>query len=134
MMMKKKFLCFLVAVLMVCTNVAFVSANAGLQASPVFVSKSVSLSSSMNGSMSCGTSVICSKIYISSVKLQTLTNGSWGNDVSVPCPTAVATNDASLSASRSYASYCTKGVTYRLYVTFWADGVTATAYSGGTTY
>lgn len=133
--MKKKFAIIVTVALLICTHVLFLtSASAGLQASPVFNTKSVALSSTMTATMTCTTSVDCKKIYVSAVRLERLSNGSWVKDQDLPCPTATATNDNSFGTSKAYASYCTKGNTYRIVVTFNGDGVTASATSVSVAY
>lgn len=133
--MKKKSLCLLVVALLLCANVVLVaSADIAPMASPVFVSKTAGLTTAMVAGMTCSTSVICNKIYVSAVTLQRKSGSNWVNAGSLPCPTATATNAFSFGTSKDYSSYCIRGNTYRVVITFNADGVTASATSGSSTY
>ncbi len=133
--MKKKSVCLLVVALLLCTHVVFLaSADITPMASPVFVAKTASLSTAMKSVMTCTTSVTCNQIYVSAVTLQRKSGSSWVNAGPLPCPTTVATNASSFATSKDYSSYCTRGNTYRVVITFNADGVTASATSGSSTY
>lgn len=133
---KNKSLCLLVAALLLCAYIPLTAFATDFvpMASPVFVAKTVGLSSEMKAVMTCTTSVICNKIYVSGVTLQKQSGSSWVYDKSLPCPSTSATNASSFGASMNYSSYCTKGTTYRIVVTYNADGVTASATSGSATY
>ncbi len=133
--MNKKLISLFVVIVMVSVNLVFaVSANAALQASPVFATKSAGLSASKSGSMTATTSVVCKKIYVSAVRLQRKSGTSWIDVGSLPCPTTTSVNDDSFVATKSYSSYCTSGNTYRIIVTFNADGYAATATSNSASY
>lgn len=110
------------------------SASALPPASPVFNSKSVTLSTSMSATFMTTTSMDCNSISVTSVKLQRQNGSKWEDDKTLVCPSGVAKNIDSLVTAKNYADDCVKGNTYRLYVTFTADGVTATCYSGTATY
>lgn len=133
---KNKSLCLLVAALLLCAYIPLTALATDFvpMASPVFVSKSAGLSTAMKAIMTCSTSVICNKIYVSGVALQKQSGSSWAHDKNLPCPSATATNASSFGTSMDYSSYCTKGNTYRVVITFNADGVTASATSGSATY
>ncbi len=130
----KKRILISAALLFVLVILTFSVAYANLQASAVFVSKTVSLSTSMRSSISCSTSVDCKKIYVSAVKLEKKIGTDWVSTTSLPCPSTTAVNTDIFGAGMDYSSYCTKGNTYRIVVTFNADGTTASATSGSNTY
>lgn len=135
MTMKKKYLCLLVAVMLICVNVgALASASAGVDASPVFVSKSVSVSSSMNVTMACTTSVTCDSICVSAVALERKSGSSWVPVKPLTPPSKTVSGVNNFATYKDYSGDCTKGNTYRFIITFNADGVTAQATSGGTEY
>lgn len=98
------------------------SASALPPASPVFNSKSVTLSTSMSATFMTTTSIDCKSIEVISVTLQRQDGSAWVFEKYLACPTGVATNINSLVTSKKYADDCVKGNTYRLYVTFQADG------------
>lgn len=133
MTMKKKYLCLMVAVMLICVNVGtLVSASA--EASPVFVTKSVGVSSSMNVTMSCTTNVTCDSIYVSAVALEQKSGSSWVPVKALTPPSKTVSGVNNFATAKDYSSNCTKGNTYRFVITFYADGVTAQASSGGTEY
>ena len=133
---KNKSLCLLVAALLLCAYIPLTALATDFvpMASPVFVAKTVGLSTAMKAVMTCSTSVICNKIYVSGVTLQKQSGSSWVHVKSLPCPSTTATNACTFGTSMDYSSHCTKGTTYRVVITFNADGVTASATSGGATY
>ncbi|MEA5015410.1 MAG: hypothetical protein VB099_12705 [Candidatus Limiplasma sp.] len=133
---KNKSLCLLVAALLLCAYIPLTALATDFvpMASPVFVTKTAGLNTQMKAVMACTTSVICDKICVSGVTLQKQSGSSWAHVKSLPCPSTSATNASSFGASMDYSSHCTKGTTYRIIITYNADGVTASATSGASTY
>ena len=138
----KKCFALLMVISLLCLNMTIsvasnvsdsISSDTGGRASPVFNSKTISLSSAMRATMIASTSIICAKIYVQSVTLQKLASGTWVFVKSLPCPAAVYNTNV-FGAGMDYSSHCTKGITYRIVVVFNGDGVTASATSGGVTY
>lgn len=110
-----------------------VTALAGIDANPNIASAAIYLSTSMNASFTLSARMYCN-ISVYDIKLEVKnSNGSWSFVCWLDSP-AGATNAALLNSSKSYASSCTKGKTYRISATFDADGETVSRTSNEATY
>jgi hypothetical protein len=104
-------------------SVMFVTADADIEANPNIASASIFLSTSMNATFTLSATLFCN-ISVKNVKLEEKqSNGSFLFICNLSSPTG-ATNAISLNSSKSYASSCTVGKTYRIIATFDASGQT----------
>ena len=102
-------------------------------ANPNISSASINLPSSMNANFSLIARKFCD-ISVYNVKLEVKNNNGTWSFVSWLSSPAGASNAISLNSSKSYASSCISGKTYRISATFDADGETVSRTSNEATY
>jgi hypothetical protein len=110
-----------------------ITALASVDANPNIASASIYLSTSVNATFTLTARKFCN-ISVYDVKLEVKnSNGTW-SFVSWLSSPAGATNAVILNSSKSYASSCVSGKTYRISATFDADGETVSRTSNEATY
>ena len=129
--MKKRYYAFALALL--AAVLVVVSASAGILADSVFDNATVSLYTSKTAHFSAETINVAASIKVTGVKLYKLVGGTWQFMQNLPVPSDETTNNIYFSASYDYSSYIGTG-TYRLKVTFTADGHSISVYSNSRTF
>ena len=129
--MKKSLVVFIFIIAFITLlNTAF----AGVLSDDIFNSASVTLSSNKKAVFSAETRSEKNTIKITQVVLQEQnSDGNWVFVCNLTRPTYESHNNIYYGTSKYYTSSIGTG-TFRLYVTFWADGYTVSRYSNSKTY
>jgi hypothetical protein len=131
---RKKYLGFLLCLILLSFIVQATAATFTPMADSVFSRTSVSVNTSMSATFSATAQLVCESISVTSCTLQVKNGSTWSNVGSVTPPSAVAENTTVYGAVKGYSSYCTSGKTYRLKAVFTADGHSLTSYSNEAAY
>lgn len=140
--MNKRNIVSLLLVIMLCVGMTayadqpVVSTDGGgvivMRADPYFMGTSIILYSDRYVEFDATLHVICSSIKITSCELQTNSSGSW-EWASALTPPSTVCSGFSYGSSRTYSTIPSSG-TYRIKVTFNADGHVYTSYSNQRTW
>lgn len=131
-MKKMKLVCLVLCVLTVLSSTA-IAEGITPYSDNVFISWSAILTDTKVGDFSAVTYDNYNEIKVSKCVLEQKVNGRWVNKGELPKPSGMK-NTFVFSGACDYASYLSDGCTYRLKVTFWADGYEMTRTSSEKSY
>ena len=125
----KRTLCIIVVIMALVISVA----SAGILSDSEFDSANAQLTNSKTVSFSAETFERKNCIKVTTVKLYKLNDNDTWTISNLPAPEQQATNAKQYGATMDYSSYIGSG-TYRIKVTFWADGHSLSRFSNSKTY
>ncbi len=131
-MRKIKLVCLLLCVITVLSSSAIAESITPYSDS-VFASWYAILTETKVGDFGASAYKFYDEIKISKCVLEQKVNGKWVNKGELPKPSSM-TNTCCYAGAYDYARYLSDGCTYRVQVTFWADGYEMTRYSPETSY
>ncbi len=131
-MRKMKLVCLLLCVVTVLSSTA-IAEGITPYSDNVFATWSAVLTDTKVGDFSATTYKIYDEIKVSKCVLEQKVNGRWISKGDLPTPASMK-NTVCYAGAYDYARYLSDGCTYRLQVTFWADGYEMTRYSSEKSY
>lgn len=131
-MKKNSLMCLLLCVVILFSNVA-IAETATPYSDSVFVSWYAILTSDKIAEFAVSAHQFHDEIKISKCILEQKVKDNWINKGHLPKPSGM-TNTSSYVGACDYSAYIFSGCTYRIQVTFWADGHEMTRYSNERTY